>query len=489
MEKKKQSFKESFKSSKVKYGGYATVVTIVVVILLIGANLLVDQIPGSIDLTQNKMFSLSQQTYDILDALDQDVRIIGLYAPGTEIKSIDGILQKYADRSPYISVSYVDPVKNPAFAQKYGEDISAQDFIVETDSAYRVVDYNSLVNYTLNQQTYEYQADSLAVEEQITSAIRYVASGDLPKLYMVQGHGEVALNGDVKSKVELGNYQVEDLTLATQKAVPEDADIVMINGAQSDLTAYEADLLRDYLENEGNLVVLFDVYAGNLPNLDGLLRSYGVAMQNCLVIETDPNHIGANTPVYLWPDIKTHDITTPIINSGYPIGIYIAGGIEILDQRRDTLTIDPLLTTSADAYGETDYENIESLDTIEPAGADDIPGPINLAVAVTDKWYSDTEAFTSRLLVGSSTQIIQTISFGGYGNLVPQPGNVDFFMNALAWMTGDESAISIRPVDLKVMALPLTRSQILIYSFIVVILIPLASLGTGIYVWLKRRHL
>ena len=110
-------------------------------------------------------------------------------------------------------------------------------------------------------------------------------------------------------------------------------------------------------------------------------------------------------------------------------------------------------------------------------------------MAVTDKWYSDTEAFTSRLLVGSSTQIIQTISFGGYGTLVPQPGNVDFFMNALAWMTGDESAISIRPVDLKVMALPLTRSQILIYSFIVVILIPLASLGTGIYVWLKRRHL
>ena len=49
----------------------------------------------------------------------------------------------------------------------------------------------------------------------------------------------MALNGDIKSKVELGNYQVEDLTWLEGR--PRDADIV-INGAQSDLTAYEADL-------------------------------------------------------------------------------------------------------------------------------------------------------------------------------------------------------------------------------------------------------
>jgi len=489
MDKKKQAFKESFKSSKVKYGGYATIVTIVVVILLMGLNLLVDQIPGSLDLTQNRMFSLSQQTYDVLDDLEQDVRIIGLYAAGADSTQIGGILQKYADYSPYVTLSYVDPVKNPAFAQKYGDDIAANDYIVETDNTYRVVKYNDLFNYTMNQQTYQQQLDSLAVEENITSAIQYVASGSLPKMYMIQGHGEVAMNGNVKSKVDISNYQMEDLTLATQEAIPDDADIVVINGAQSDISEYEADLLRDYLENEGSLAVFLDVYAKDLPNLDGLLRSYGVAMQDCFVIETDPAHIGSNTPVYLWPVIKSHEITDPIIKSGYQIGIYLAKGIEVLDQRRDTLTVEPLLMTSQDAYGETDYENIESLDNLAPPTADDIPGPINLAVAVTDTWYTDNAAHSAHLLVGSSTQIIQTISFGGYTTLAPQPGNVDFFMNTLAWMTGNQSGISIRPVDLKLSPLPLTRSQVFVYAFIAVILIPLAALGAGIYVWLKRRHL
>ena len=489
MDNKKQAFKESFKSSKVKYGGYATIVTVVVVILLMGLNLLVDQIPGSIDLTQNKMFSLSQQTYDILDNLDQDVRIIGLFAAGSEVTQIDAILNKYADRSAQVTLSYVDPVKNPAFAQKYGDDISANDFIVETDTAYRVVKYNDLFNYTMNQQTYQQQLDSLSVEENITSAIQYVASGNLPKMYMIQGHAEQALNGNVMSKVDISNYEVEDLTLATQESIPDDADILVINGAQSDLTEYEVDLLRDYLANEGNLAVFLDVYTKDLPNLDGLLRSYGVAMQDCFVIETDPNHIGSNTPVYLWPVIESHEITDPIIDSGYQIGIYLAKGLEVLDQRRDTLDITPLLTTSADAYGETEYEAIESLDNLAPPTADDIPGPIDLAVAVTDTWYTDNVAHTSHLLIGSSTQIIQTISFGGYGSLSPQPGNVDFFMNSLAWMTGNESGISIRPVDLKLSPLPLTRSQIFVYTFIAVILIPLAALGSGIYIWLKRRHL
>ena len=96
MEKKNRRLKNPSEFQG-EYGGYATVVTIVVVILLMTSNLLVDQSAASTSPKQDVF--LSQQTYDILDALDQDVRIIGLYAPGTGIKSIDRILQKYADRS------------------------------------------------------------------------------------------------------------------------------------------------------------------------------------------------------------------------------------------------------------------------------------------------------------------------------------------------------------------------------------------------------
>lgn len=494
MDKKKQTIKESFKSSKVKYGGFATLVTIVVVVLLVGLNLLVDQIPGSLDMTQNRMFSLSQQTYNIIDNLDQEVRIIGLYPSGREDEEYNGVLSQYTDRSPYIKLSYVDPVANPTFSQKYmnrGEDIAAGDFIVETDQMYRIVKGTGLKNYTLNQYSYQYEEDSLAVEQQITSAMQYVVSGYMPKMYMIQGHGEAAFNGDVKTQVSVGNYNVEDLVLASQEAVPEDADMIVLNAPTSDISTYEAGLLRDYMANDGNLVVFFNSLILNrteMPVLDELLKSYGLAMQDCIVIETDETHTSSGMPVYLYPVIKDHDITNPIREKGYQIGIYVARGIEILDQRRDTLDIVPLLTTSDDAYGETDYQNL-SLDTIIPPGPDDIPGPINLAVAVTDHWYDGDAEHTSHLIVGSSGQIIQTISFGDYGSLGPLPGNVDFFMNSLGWLTGNEETISIRPVDLKKTPLQLTDSQIIIYAVFAGILIPLAAIGAGVYIWLKRRHL
>lgn len=488
MDKKKQSIKESFTSSKVRYGGYATLITIVVVVLLLGVNLVVDQIPGSLDMTQNRMYSLSQQTYNILDGLTQDVRIIGLFPSGQEVDQFDMILKKYADRSPYVKLSYVDPVKDPTFSQKYisaGEDIATNDFIVETDNAFRVVDYNSLVNYTMDQNTYQYQADSLAVEQQITSAIQYVTTEDVPKLYMVQGHGEQALNGSVKTQVQVGNYEVNDLTLSTSPAVPDDADVVVLNSPQSDLSAYETGLLRDYLAKDGNLIVMVDIVANmDMPNLEDLLKSYGVAVQKDVAVETEQSHYAQTNQLYLLPNIADHEITSPITEGGYSVEMYAARSIEILSQKRDTLEIVPLLTTSDAAFGETDLTNVN----VNAADSEDIPGPMNLAVAVTDHWYEGETEHSAHLMVVGSSTFIQTVQTS-FGNVEPTPGNVDLFMNTLGWMTGVDQGISIRPVDLKVTALQLTGSQTYVYAFIAVLLIPLAAVGAGIYVFLRRRHL
>lgn len=56
-----RSVKESFKSKKFKYGGYATLMVAVVIAIAIIINLIVDQITWEVDLTQNQMYSLSEQ--------------------------------------------------------------------------------------------------------------------------------------------------------------------------------------------------------------------------------------------------------------------------------------------------------------------------------------------------------------------------------------------------------------------------------------------
>ena len=79
------NIKNSFKSNKFKYGGYATLITAIVIAIVIVINLVVDQIDWKADLTQNQMFSLSDQTYKVLDSLKQDINIIGLYETGMRI--------------------------------------------------------------------------------------------------------------------------------------------------------------------------------------------------------------------------------------------------------------------------------------------------------------------------------------------------------------------------------------------------------------------
>ena len=101
---KRINLKQSFQNKKFKYGGYATLVTIIFIAILVAINLIVDQMGIKVDLTPNELYSLSQQTYDILDDLDQDVTIYGLYETGKEQIMVTEVLDRYASHSKKINV-------------------------------------------------------------------------------------------------------------------------------------------------------------------------------------------------------------------------------------------------------------------------------------------------------------------------------------------------------------------------------------------------
>ena len=72
-------------------------------------------------MTKNKMFSLSEPTYKVLDSLTSDINIYGFFESGKEEPTIKAILEKYAARSKKVKIEYKDPVKYPQFAKKYSD--------------------------------------------------------------------------------------------------------------------------------------------------------------------------------------------------------------------------------------------------------------------------------------------------------------------------------------------------------------------------------
>jgi ABC-type uncharacterized transport system involved in gliding motility auxiliary subunit len=75
----KNGAKNFFKGKNFKYGSNAVILTVAVIAIAILANILVGMTNIKLDLTANKLFSLTDVTKNELKSLNQDVEIIGLY--------------------------------------------------------------------------------------------------------------------------------------------------------------------------------------------------------------------------------------------------------------------------------------------------------------------------------------------------------------------------------------------------------------------------
>ncbi len=81
---------------------------------------------------------------------------------------------------------------------------------------------------TVNYQTYSQQVTGFDGEGQLTSAINYVVSEDMPVLYTLTGHDELSMSESMKETIQKSNIEIRDLNLLTEEAVPEDTACLFI---------------------------------------------------------------------------------------------------------------------------------------------------------------------------------------------------------------------------------------------------------------------
>ncbi|NLA85296.1 MAG: GldG family protein [Clostridiales bacterium] len=471
---------ESFKSKKFKYGGYATVITLILIAALVIVNLVADLVPVRIDLTTNKLYSLSEQTTEILENLDKDVTIYYIGEQGSANPVIEEIVQRYARLSSHIRSDYIDPVRDPLTAQKYTKDnnsLSTGNILVECGDLFRVISQYEMYNFRQSQTTGEYQVESLAVEQRLTSAILFVTGAETPVAYELQGHGEKSLTYNTKRQMELENFEVKSLTLLGLDAVPEDAGLLIVNGPQRDLTDDELDVLKEYLANGGKMLFMMDLLINELPKFQELLETYGIGLTNTMVIEGEPGKFIGGNPLYVIPTYGSHEIINPIKNNNLPMFLPGAHALKEAETLRTTLTIETLLETSDKAFGRP----ATSSDTSLEKQAGDLEGPLKLAVAIEDNVYNlaANETYKARLVVIGNSDFLD----------VGLEGGSNLFMNSLNWIYERKDTISIRPKSLTYQPLTVTGMQLRIYGALALIIVPLICLIAGLAVWLRRRNL
>lgn len=473
---------KSFRNKKFKYGGYAALLTTIVIAVVVAVNLVVGQLGLKLDLSQNKMFSLSEKTINILKELKSDVKIIGLYEAGKENPMVKEILDKYKGKSSKIVVEYVDPVLHPQFAKQYtkeGQSLSQGSLIVVSGGKHKIIDAYDLYNYDFNQQTFQQTPESLAAEQRLTGAIMYVTSSKNPVVYTLEGHNEGAIPTDITKMMENENYTVNNLNLLTGEWKYENGDILLINSPKRDITNDELKKITDYMAKGGRTVILMDFLDSDMPNLQKLMNTYGLGVQRSAIFEGDTSKMIQNK-LFLVPDQKDHDILNPLISSKMPVIVPYAQPIEEIKVRKGSIVIEPLLSTSNKAYAKKDPAKATTLE--KESG--DIAGPFNIAVASTDKVDELKPEMNSKMVVISSSIVLDP-------NFIQASGqaNADFFMNSINWLVDKKENISISPKSLSVEPINIDVFNALVIAGLVVIVIPLIIAGSGVTVWLRRRHL
>ena len=463
-------------SKQVRYGGYALLTSLGMVAVLVLINLVVDQFGVEADLTQNRLFTLSDQTFQVLDNLQADVTVYRIGTTGRENPLIDSVLERYAKRSSHVKLATLDPERNPGLAAKYEEEgqVRPGGLIVDAGDRFRMISQFDIFN--VNMQTR--QATSLSLEQELTAALLYVTTGDLPNVYLLEGHGEqsmfqLGMSGlSVRDLLENDNYEVDTLDLVSRDTIPEEVDVLLVVAPEQDLTAPEAERLDAWMRAGGRTVfVLQAARRTELPNFDDLLAGFGVRLVNGIIVEESGRHT-PDSQVFLVPEMTSHEIVSPMRSERMFIVMPAAGPIEELETKRRTLTVEPILNTSAGSFLRTDFR-IQSVEQQEGEPS----GPFAIGVAITD---NDLDGYMkSRQVVFSSALFLSQ----------PYQANYDMLLNSLSWARSREESISIRAKSLRTFPLRMTRLAQLIISGVAVLLVPLGVLGAGLAVWLRRRHL
>ena len=222
-----ENYKSSWRTEKNRIafrgGSYSLIMTAIVLAILTVANVFVSALPTTLtkyDMSSSKLYSITSNTKAVVNALKEDVTIYWIVQAGEEDQVFENLLGKYDSLSDRIEIVKKNPDIYPTFAKQYtDETVKNNSLVVECGDRSRFISYDDIYLQKTNMYSFS-SSRSFDGEGAITSAIDYVTSEELPKLYALEGHGEAELPETFSDKIERENIEVESISLLKVDAIP-----------------------------------------------------------------------------------------------------------------------------------------------------------------------------------------------------------------------------------------------------------------------------
>lgn len=466
-----------------------TSLTIILIAIIIGAyvviNLLTEKANLSdIDLTKDKIFTLSETSKTIIHNINQDVEII-LVKMDTYSQSVVDFAYKYKKENDKIKITEVSNVtKYPELTAEYNLTENTHEIIVRSGKEEKIISTSDL--YTYDYSTGE---EKDLTEEAITNALLSVTTENKPKLYFVSGHNdnlEYYLT-NFKKKLEDEANTVESLDLLTTAKVPDDCSALVITTLNNDLKTVERDAILKYIKAGGKIILFTDanVAKTNMPNFQKVLDEYGVSISEGIMIEQDTSKMLSGSPSAIIVTVNEGSSVTDKINMSMNACFINSGKINLADDEKMEklgVTSEILATTSDKAF----YRSDLSISTTSKVSGDE-EGKAVVGALLTKKIDDDK---TSKLIVYSNNVFITNmqvaINSQYYIYAYELYNNQDLALNSISYLTGREDTILIRK-DTEVSTYTVTEKQQIIILTII-FAVPVLIVIAGIIIWQVRRR-
>ena len=457
-------------------------VTAVVVVLAMLAVLLLNLLPSSVmefDITKNDLYGVSSVTTDLLDSLADPIEVRVFGDPSSLDKHFVKFMEKYDALSPKVSVTFIDPVKNPSALTEYeaeSNSVQVRNASSGAVASFKVAGFDGqdaaavLYDYAAYYRYGSLTASSFDAEGRLAGAISSVTGAQNYTIYYMSGHGESVIANSISSMLDKANYVQSSIELLTAGKVPENCDLLVCNAPTSDLSADELSLLERWLAKGGKFFLILD--NNTLPNFSALLAVYG--------IQTEQGYLADPTNMYNLTSDDSNELKfgpycfAPVYNEDSALckGVNASGMV---------IGAVPLtLTTPQRRASQTEWFMSSSKDGVNYYGQDDSEiesGIYYCGVTATEPVGDETQ---SRLTVITSSYFLSDTVLTRFST-----SNSTVIMNAIeANFDGEIGAvIGAKSMGVSYNALQRTAP----YSLFFLVIVPVAFLAVGLVTCLKRR--
>lgn len=442
-EKYPKNFKNKFKFQLLVFGLF---------VLFILVSFFGQKIPGRIDFTANKIYTLSDVTKDILKEI-KDVNLkISLYTSSNlpiqfqkDLQIVQDILRDYQSYSGGridIEVLYTD--RNEEAKQK-AQNIGLREVLFSVnseDSANRTIGYLGLgFEYKDQTDTLELtQEVNTNLEFEITKKIKSLTDSKKPKIRFINNNVARLRTRDYtilnQSLNEL--YDIDDIILNKDTQLDE-FDLIVLASPNQKFDEQIVEKLRSYYESGGRIFFLTDpIEVSNqtlipVPNefsLRNLFEPYGILVDENLVYDLEFNN-QINLSNSLFPLIIDYPFwlqaipsNSEILKDDSPVSILWGSSVNTSNAKAEDLIV--LLTTSDRA----NFQTNENLNITPNQEFNQTETDQKLLLSVGIKNSNEGKA----IIVGDSLFLSDDI--------ITQ-SNLNFALSSIEWLTDTKQSLSL----------------------------------------------